>query len=130
MATELDTDLVPLVTELLPEFGKDATFEVVTKAYDETTGRATPTGATSVVRKVTPPGPVSRRFGGDDSRVQSGGDVAVQSELECYLGAGGLTFTPSPGQKVTLDSDAYIITTVEPVYTGELVAIYRLVMRR
>lgn len=122
MATELDLELGPVVVELLTEFGKDITFTIGgDNDYDPKTGITDQDGQTTVVLKGSPPTPV-RYFGGDS--------VAREGDSRTYIASSGLTFTPKPGLVVEIDSEKWQVVSVTPIYTGELVGAYGLLLRR
>jgi len=123
MVTELDTELIPEILEILEEFGKDAVFQVpATKTYDPTTGDVTEGSVTSHTKKITPPAPYKQGYVKDD--LIQVGDVQV------YLAASGLTFTPTNGYAVVFDSMTWRIEYANPIYTGELVALWELLLRK
>jgi hypothetical protein len=47
-----------------------------------------------------------------------------------YIAAEGLTFTPKPGIRVGIDSDVWQAVAVQPIYTGELIACWGLLLRK
>lgn len=123
MATELDLELGPVVVELINEFGKDITFTIGgDNDYDPKTGITDQDGQTTVVVKGSPPAPVRRFFGADA--------VAREGDSKTFIASSGLTFTPKPGLVVEIDSEKWQVVEVTPIYTGELIAAYGLILRR
>lgn len=123
MPTQLDTELAPVVTELINEFGKPLTFYVGDQSgYDPVTGITDEDAATSVQIKASPPAPVKLKYGEDS--------VARDGDCMTYISAEGLTFTPRPGIKVEIDGVKWQAVAVQPIYTGELVACWGFTLRK
>jgi hypothetical protein len=123
MLTSLDISLGPVVKSLIDEFGKVLTFVVGgDNAYDPVTGITDQDNRTTVQVKGSPPAPVRRAYGADEP--------ARDSECKTYIAASGLTFNPEPGLVVIIDSIRWQTVEVSPVYTGEQVAAYGLLLKR
>jgi len=121
--TALDDRLLPKVLAIVEKFGIDAVFdEPGTKTYDPTTGETTESGNTNHTEKVTPP------EGYPDNYM--GGDVVKQGDVQIYLPAFGLGFTPVVSLDVAVGGKDYHLVGVDPVYSGEEIALYRLQLRR
>lgn len=118
--TELDGIFPGLATELVGQFGKNATYVSIAHGVrDLSTGKNLTVRATTPI-KVTPPEAVSTYAvaqglaEADDVSVDVSGEVAV---------------TPRVGHKVILDEVEYNIEAVEKTYSGERVALYSLRLR-
>lgn len=121
--TTLDDRLIPRVLEIVKRYGKTVTFTVPgAQAYDPATGKNTITGATTYTKQVTPP------QGYSPTLVDK--DLADKGDLQVFLPAMGLEFTPNTVMKVTVDGQIYTIVTVGPIYTGERIALYELQLRK
>lgn len=121
--TALDDEMVPLALELITEFGKSVTFIKVTLgAYNPATGEAAETGTTDYTQLVSPPSPFEERW--------VDGELIKKSDVYVLIAASGLTFTPSTDFAVTIDTISYRVIAVEPIYSGESIAVYRLQLRK
>lgn len=123
MTTSLDDKLVPKALTLVNKFGKDVVFVVLeTEEYDPETGKVTEGGETSETQKVSPPAKYDRRYINDDT-IQEGDTIIG-------LPAKNLTFTPKNGMVVKFDDTTWRIVSMNPLYTGELIALYELQLRQ
>lgn len=117
MPTTLDAQLGPLVVELLAEFGKNITFIIGgDNQYDPNRGITDQDGQTSVVLKASPPAPVNRGY--------------EEGDAITYIAGTGLGFTPKPGLVLVIDAERWQTVQVKPIYTGELIGAYGLVIRK
>lgn len=129
MPTPIDLRMVPIVTRLLKEKGRDATFQQLTGyVYDAAQGEGTPTYGAPITTKVTPPDQYDVRFVDND---------AVRgTDLRCYVGnkkadlTNIFSDTPSPGTLVAIDGVTYRVILASPITTGEFIALYELQLRR
>lgn len=122
MVTELDLEIPADVTELLAEFGFDATFIVRSKTYSEATGKTSFGAEPNVVWKCTPPWPYGVSF--------RDGDVATEGTAIIWIAAEGLTFEPKAGIEVIIDSRTWMVTKADRARSGELTAAWGLVVER
>lgn len=122
MVTQLDLEIPADVTELLDEFGWDATFIVRSKTFDDDTGMTTYGSEPNVVRKCTPPWPYGMKF--------SEGDAAIDGDAVIYIAAEGLTFEPRAGMQVIIDSRTWMLVRVDRIRSGELTAAWGMVVNR
>lgn len=122
--TKLDRTMVPKVHSIIQKYGKLVTFQrSLSGAYDPLTGTTAQGTTASYQVKVTPPsGEVQRREEG------SGNLPVVLTRI--YLPAKDLTFTPTKDMTVIVDGTTFRITQIEPVYTGELIALYGLTIEK
>lgn len=119
--TELDDELIPEVLSIIDEFGKLVTFEeLTTNTHDPTTGRVTEV-AVPHNRKITPPEQVKLELVDND--------LIRVGDLTFLVAASGLPFTLKREMEVTIDSVAWVITRITPIYTGELIAAYECQVR-
>jgi len=121
-ATELDTEVLADVLEVLNEYGKEAVFTAYPgAAYDPTTGDGAPGTAWQYSHRIIPPDAVALQYvNGDTIRV---GDMITG------VAASGIEFTPTNAVKVTIDSVMWSIVHVAPVYSGQRIALYVLQLR-
>ncbi len=121
MATPLDTRLVPRVYALIERVGRNITFHTVSYTYNP----ATSTGAEANdvqdrTRKATPPFPAV------DAYVPN--DTTTTDRLAFYIAAQGLAFTPVKGMRVVIDTRTYTVLSIEPIRTGDLIALWQIVV--
>lgn len=126
--TDLDDRIVPKVAEIVAKYGKTLTFynnAGNTASYDPATGVTTePTEATETA-KATPPEPIIRR--------NEDGSTSSTGEMQTYLPAQGLdaTFFGQSfgiGSRVDFDSTSWSVKQYDPIYSGDQIACYRLVL--
>ena len=121
--TELDTELLEDVFDIIDEFGKRVTFWVYGwAAYDPATGKETTGDATQYDKKVLPPYSVDLKY--------VDGDVIKAGDMLSGVSAKDIEFTPAKGIKVTVDDDIWAIQRVRPIYSGEWIALYLLQLRK
>lgn len=115
--TVLD-DIIPAkVVAILSTYGADVTFTVESgKTYNPATGTVTSSAADYVV-KSSPPYPYARQF--------INGDTVQEGDMQIII-APPSGWTPANGQKFVLDSHTFRVVSVEPIYSGALVAAYRI----
>lgn len=123
--TPLDEALVPAVIEMIDEFGVSATFEErVDEVYDPSQSEKTESGTVNRTTLISPPQPAKNKAGYEATTVK------VTDEFISYTKpASELDFTPTEGQKVTISPNSWRITAVEPLWSGELLASYRLTLK-
>jgi len=119
--TELDDDLIPDVTELLADFGKNATFsDPASKSYNPRDGGTDEGTVTEYTWKVTPP---------VQTNMYVDADLKQGRLWRAFIAAEDITFIPTKGYKVTLASDEWQIHEIKTIYAGNLVAGYTLWLR-
>lgn len=120
--TELDAELILEVYAIVQEFGKDITFEVPNEeaSIDDATGKLVSTATTPSVWKCSPPTPIEDRYRGGEA-----GPTDEIAEVELYAPTQGIPFTPRKGWQVGYDGLEFTIVSVESLYSGDLVAAYR-----
>jgi hypothetical protein len=104
--TKTDRRLVPVSYRIIEDKGIDVTFHA-----DQ-----------DYVRKVV----TLSEF---DTRLIDG-DTIFKGDVRIYLAAQGLVFYPKSGLLVTYDSRKWLIAGEFPIYSGEQVCIYELLLRR
>ncbi len=120
--TELDDRLIPTVAEIVAKVGKSVTFTKFTLSeYDPTTGEATEGGPVSYTELVSPPSRVKYEF--------INGDTVQENDVEIILPSEDLEFTPVIDMAVTIDSDKYKIVRFNPIFSGDRIAAYKLLLR-
>ncbi len=125
MSGALDT-LSPKAKELIDKFGKDLLYlDIGDLVYDPETG------------DITEPTETSRAFVGAIAKVKESlidGDVFKHGDLIIMMGVDGLSWAPEQGRQVAIGSTAsgehYTIIGLEPLYTGNLLAVQKLHVRK
>jgi len=121
MAT-LDALFPGLAARLIDQFGATASLETVTKTDDPATGKVAETVSAASV-KLTPPEPFS--IGPIDGSLVEAGDMAT------LVAAPGLNAAPTANRdRLVFASEAWQIVAVDPIYSGDAAAAYRLQLRR
>lgn len=121
--TELDSEMLEEVDEIIAEFGKTVTFWVYgSEVYDPVTGKTSTGDATQYNKKVIPPYEVALRY--------VDGDLIQVGDMLTGVAAKDIEFTPAKGMKVTIDSAIWVIQRVAPIYSGEWIPLYLLQLRR
>ena len=91
--------------------------------HDPTTRSVTPSGAVaSYTWKVVPPQPYKNQY--------VDGKTIKREDLITWIAAEDLTFTPVNGMLVTFKSTKFKIVAVDPIYSGDLVCLYELQLRK
>lgn len=124
----LDAPFRSLATTLVGKFGKSATLgHIYTGAYNPVTGVASQSESTLTVRGVV------ERYG--TSEID--GVNVLRGDVKWTVAAAAVTKTPSPNDTVDFgettaggDPVLYTVLAVEPVYSGDLPALYVLQLRR
>ena len=122
--TALDDKFVPLAKRLLDEKGATA-YAVIEGAsvYDPTTREYTDVPPSEVEIKVTPPYP-ARHF-------LQGAEVTEERHLVSFFAASGLTFDPVKVRwALKIDNVIYDNMEVNPIRSGDEIALYELELRR
>jgi len=120
MTGGLDADLRATAVELADELGKQITHVRITQSYDPTTGQTTETETTESVNAVPPQELDLSRV--DGSLIQTG-DTFVG------LPAPSVSQVPSSNDSIRFDGDTWSVVRVQPIYSGEKVALYRVQLR-
>ena len=123
MATALDTKLVPKVLTLLNKVGTDYTFQVpATLVYDPTTQETTKGSPSDVTIKGSPP--LNFRSQMVD------GSLVRRDDMQVFIAASGLTFTPVEGMRVANGSLQFNTVSANPIRSGDDVCAWELQLRR
>lgn len=122
MTTALDSRLVPKVLRIVNKYGATATL-----TQHESTGY-NPDVATQPAATEDDPAPESIKCVPPEITRTLGDELAsVNTRLRSYIAASGLTQTPTAGKTLlTIGSNVYRITEVNPVYTGDQIALWEL----
>lgn len=119
MTTVLDDKLVPIALAKIDKYGMTATFEVQgLESYDPTTTKMINTSSQKFTRKATPPESWTKRYGP--------GDVTNLGDGLIWIAASGLQFVPKKNMIVEFDDEAWRVTEIETVKSGDSVCIYGL----
>ena len=121
--TVLDDRLVPKTKEILHRLGKSMDLSVVTTpgTYNDD---GSITGEVEATQTVTGSPPIEY-----SSRLIDG-DVIKLGDVQVFLAALGLTLTPAESMKVTFDGEDWKAVTVKKIYSGDLIALWELQLRR
>ena len=108
--TTFDDSLVPGVASILSSLGRSSTWAIeAANVYDPSTQQVIAHEVADVVVKCSPP--VLERRSADDGREVQEATIVIAAE--------GLTFTPRPGLKVTIDGEALRVTSAKAIYSGD-----------
>lgn len=120
--TALDKKFVPLALRLINSRGAEAVFhETSGDTFDPGTNERIVGTTVSYTRKVVPPFPFREQL--------VDGDNIRRSDAQTYVAASGLQFTLSTRLTMTIGGKTWKIEKIEPIYSGELVALYRIHLR-
>lgn len=119
MATEFDVKMSALSTKLINKFGKQITYIQNDNTINPITGDNT-LNESSYNILMAPPSVVDIS-NVDESVVQAGDVIGIID--------GDVNFSPKNQDIVLLDGVRYNCVSVQPTYSGELIAIYNLVLR-
>lgn len=121
--TAIDDRLIPKVEALIARLGKSIVINCVTnEGTVSNDGSVKGRTETPVTVKVIPPYPV------DDKYVN--GDTTRMGDLQTYVPAVSFGYEPVAGWTAVIDNKTWTIVSVEPIYTGDAIALYGLVMRK
>ena len=120
--TELDLEIPGLAAEVIAEFGKVVSYTVKGPSdYDPSTGAVAGAEAPlSVAAIVEPDKGQAARMG-----LVEGADRKLTIAAESFPNG-----KPSTGDIVNIDGNDYTVVLVKPTYSGELIAIYEVWVRR
>ena len=117
----LDAKMRSTASRLLAKFGKAVPITVVVKTYSPSSGAFTVTSTTTT----TVNGAVSEFSAG----ITGNADV-ISGDLKVTIAAMDLTQEPLAGDTVVIDGQTYKVINVFPTYSGELVALWKLQVRK
>jgi len=115
--TALDLKIQPQVKKILDDYGKEITFYQKSSTYNPSTGEGTVT-ETSKVEKCIPPYQVEKKF--------ITGDI---KSTDLMTGLVPQNWKPKLTDRAVIDGRDYSIMAVQPIYTGELIGLFLLVLR-
>lgn len=119
----LDAPLRAVSQKVIDKFGKSVTLRIVTAgSYDPATRTATNSDADQTVNAVITNPPAGSQF-------RESGTVRLGDRM-VTIPAKNLTTVPDTSSLVVIDSREYEVVEVNPVYSGDQVAIYELLVRR
>ena len=120
----LDAPARKLSVKLIEKFGKQITLRFVSAgAYDPDTLSSAITPTDQTVRAIIEQYRARFQMGETGSAVREG-------DRQAWIAAKGLTRAPTTADRVVIDSEEYEILNLDPVYSGDQVAIYALHVRR
>lgn len=123
MSTTLDIEAALAALELIDENGKAVSFvHNASATYSPSTGKVTGGSPAPFNKKIVPPYPYEQKL--------VDGDVIRVDDMRTGVAASGLGFTPERMKTtVTIDSRIWTVVNVQPIYSGEDVAMYLLQLR-
>jgi len=96
-------------------------------AFDTTTLEATPGAVTTHVVQASPILRMRQSWGSAEGDEAMGGNKA-RGEAFTYVAQVGLGFVPDMAQVVRFDSSTWRIVGVDPIYSGEKINVYKLIL--
>lgn len=118
----LDSLFFGLSKSLIDQFGGSASLQTISETFTPATGLTSETVAAQAV-KISPPDPVDLSAV-DGSLVQAG-------DMTTLIAAKGLTSAPvANSSRLVFDGDTWQAVGVEPIYSGDDIAAYRIQLRR
>lgn len=121
MPGKLDSVMVPLANALIGDFGKTVSYKQRASSYDAASGKTTFTETvTSAI--IAPPEPYKQ------SRVD--GSVVQMGDVMTAIAGSAISFVPEISDRVLLNDVDWQVVGVNPVFSGELVAMYELQLRQ
>ena len=121
MTGKLDAVMVPLAKNLIADFGGPVVYTRITEVFNASTGKTTKTETTSAP-PITPPEPYKT------GRID--GTVVQMGDMKTLIADSGLGFIPAIGDNLQYTGVEWQIVGINPVYSGVLVAMYELQLRR
>lgn len=120
--TELDLEIPGLAQELIASYGKLVTYKIVTAGvYSPSTGIANPSTANLSIRCVVE----DMRSNAFNADIVKAGDKKLT-----FADADFTAGKPSAGDIVVIDGDSFTVIEPKAVYSGDLVAIWQLQVRK
>lgn len=120
--TVLDAKLRDAAKATLDKYGTSVTWHSIAKSgYTPASGSAASSDTAHSV-KISPPSPVTG--------LTVGNDAIEDGEANTNIAAKDLAFTPAIGDEVEIDGERWVAQQVSPVYSGDLVAIYKVRLRK
>tara|TARA_R100000152_G_C6759123_1_gene183034 strand:- start:595 stop:963 length:369 start_codon:yes stop_codon:yes gene_type:complete len=121
--TAIDTKLLAEVYTIAETYGKSVVFTVPgSSTYAPSTGKVTEGSVVTHTVNVTPPEQYDRRY--------VDGELVQARDVQVILPAKNLAFTPDLGMKVTFDSEAFDIVSLNPLYSGTSICAYEVQLRQ
>jgi hypothetical protein len=118
------TALAAKVVAIIADVGETATFTVATVAptYNPATGGITGGTSSTIAVKVSPLIP--------NRSTMRTGDTARQGDGVIYVPAASLSWTPTPGQKLTMAGTGWTVQTVELYSVVGVPIVYTLILAK
>ena len=123
MPTALDTSLRATAESLISSLGANVTLEPAPGGFDFAAGEAYDPDP-GVTLKASPPAPVTRE--------QLDGDVVVSTDFMVLMAATtleALSKVPEVGGTINHTEGRFKILKVQPMYSGEQIAVYQVFVR-
>lgn len=121
MTTNFDAEIAALVTEVLSgaRNGTTVTYSSVSRSYSAASGESVET-VTDYSVQASPPSP-ARGFGQD---------TVEDGDASTIIPASGLPFTPTAGDRVTIDATPWQVVLVDAIRAQDDVVAYKLRLRQ
>lgn len=111
--------IVPKIAALLAKVGRSIDYlSTPLSSYDVASGKVLTGDHTATPVVSTPPLQFSKRYDGDTIK---------RDDLAVFIQP---TLTPAVGNRLRIDSQTYNIVNVMPLYTGTLIAAFKLQLRK
>lgn len=121
--TDMDEEMAEAVEEILTELGKILEYKVSsTDDYDASAGTIATGIVSSHFEKSIPPYQVALG--------QVDGTTIQIGDLVTGIAGQGLTFIPEKNMTVVIDGQVWKIAELGPIYSGEQIALYLLILRK
>lgn len=121
MPGKLDSVMVPLANQLIGDFGKTVSYKQRASSYDPSTGKTSFT-ETETSAIIAPPEPYKQ------NRID--GTVIQQGDVMTSIAGSSISFVPEISDRVLMNGVDWQVVGVNPVFSGELVALYELQLRQ
>ena len=119
--TKLDDKLLPAVKSMAAIMGTTVSVVVESLSYNAATGTSSRSTSSHTGQKILGLRPVSKQYL-DEGLAQDGDTLGM-------FAASGLAFTPSQGDRVTINSKAYTNVLTEEIYSGDSIVAFRVMLR-
>lgn len=123
--TALDALARSAAASAIGQYGKAVVFRSVSQgAYDPATGLATQSTVDTSCRGVMD-GTSKVKLG-----FRFGSDLIQEGDLGITIAAASIPSTPKPDDLVTIDGWDYVVVANQPTWSGDLIALHQLLVRK
>lgn len=117
----LDPVMAKLALDLINQFGGQATYRRVQRAYDAGVGNVVES-LQDISCRISPPSPYV------DDRID--GTSIQRGDAECLVARMALTVTPVQEDRLLFKGVTWTIVEVDPIYSGDEIAAFTLQLRK